>query len=567
MRSSFSDNEQEYDSEAGDGSDTEEPRTPLDKTFDRIGMGAYQWVLLSLCGFGWLADNMWLQAVAIVLPRVQRHYEISDRSIGFMSSAVHAGMMVGALGWGTCSDLLGRITAFNGTLFLTSLFGLVCSLAGSFNWLCISLFLLGSAVGGSMPTDGTLISEHMPRGKQYLVTALSVFFSIGGVLTAVVGILVIPSNSCGPLGTVPCDTQEYNKGWRYLLQILALFTLVMFLCRILFFTLHESPRYLVHAGRHREAIISLQKISAFNGEPVRLELSDVQDTYKESLEGTLLDRENPPPPTVIVPQNQYAVYGDYDQEAAGVVQASPLLADERSPSPSESALRVEDAVLDQQSRRMRASANKIAAVLSPEWRRTTLLVWATWWTMSLAFTMFNVFLPKLLEARSIGSDHGSEDIAGSLMSVLIYSLGGCPGALLGAWMQVTSLGRRLSLALSTVATAFFCLLFVHVQVQWLLRLATMGISLCATIMWAILYGWTPTIFATELRGTACGSASALSRIGGIIAPLLGGWLLMLDPAFPVYASAAAFVLAGICVLALPEHGNGDRRSLAAEAIH
>lgn len=42
---------------------------------------------------------------------------------------------------------------------------------------------------------------------------------------------------------------------------------------------------------------------------------------------------------------------------------------------------------------------------------------------------------------------------------------------------------------------------------------------------------------------------------------------MLDPAFPVYASAAAFVLAGICVLALPEHGNGDRRSLAAEAIH
>lgn len=64
-------------------------------------------------------------------------------------------------------------------------------------------------------------------------------------------------------------------------------------------------------------------------------------------------------------------------------------------------------------------------------------------------------------------------------------------------MQVTSLGRRLSLALSTVATAFFCLLFVHVQVQWLLRLATMGISLCATIMWAILYGWTPTIFATE----------------------------------------------------------------------
>jgi hypothetical protein len=33
-------------------------RTPLDKTIDRIGMGSYQWTLLSLCGFGWMADNV-----------------------------------------------------------------------------------------------------------------------------------------------------------------------------------------------------------------------------------------------------------------------------------------------------------------------------------------------------------------------------------------------------------------------------------------------------------------------------------------------------------------------------
>ena len=32
-----------------------------------------------------------------------------------------------------------------------------------------------------MPTDGTLLLEHMPNGKQYLVTALSVFFSFGSL--------------------------------------------------------------------------------------------------------------------------------------------------------------------------------------------------------------------------------------------------------------------------------------------------------------------------------------------------------------------------------------------------
>lgn len=49
----------------------------------------------------------------------------------------------------TGSDLLGRTTAFNATLFLTSLFGVLASFANTFILLCIALFFLGSAVGVS----------------------------------------------------------------------------------------------------------------------------------------------------------------------------------------------------------------------------------------------------------------------------------------------------------------------------------------------------------------------------------------------------------------------------------
>lgn len=45
------------------------------------------------------------------------------------------------------SDLMGRTAAFNATLCLTSVFGVLASLANSFLTLCIALFLLGSAVG------------------------------------------------------------------------------------------------------------------------------------------------------------------------------------------------------------------------------------------------------------------------------------------------------------------------------------------------------------------------------------------------------------------------------------
>lgn len=71
-----------------------------------------------------------------------------------------------------------------------------------------------------MPTDGTLLLEHMPRSKQYLVTALSVFFSFGAVLSAIVALQVLPQNSCPP--SLPCDVDTQNKGWKYLLIALGL---------------------------------------------------------------------------------------------------------------------------------------------------------------------------------------------------------------------------------------------------------------------------------------------------------------------------------------------------------
>ncbi|KIO29974.1 hypothetical protein M407DRAFT_41758, partial [Tulasnella calospora MUT 4182] len=61
-----------------------------------------------------------------------------------------------------------------------------------------------------MPTDGTLFIENIPRRKQWLLVALSVFFSFGAVLSAVAGLIIIPSNSC-PEPPEPCDVATQNK--------------------------------------------------------------------------------------------------------------------------------------------------------------------------------------------------------------------------------------------------------------------------------------------------------------------------------------------------------------------
>lgn len=51
----------------------------------------------------------------------------------------------------------------------------------------------------------------------------------------------------------------------------------MFVCRIFFFHLYESPRYLVHAGRPEDAVYVLQQITKVNGSSVLVELEDVHD--------------------------------------------------------------------------------------------------------------------------------------------------------------------------------------------------------------------------------------------------------------------------------------------------
>lgn len=134
--------------------------------------------------------------------------------------------------------------------------------------------------------------------------------------------------------------------------------------------------------------------------------------------------------------------------------------------------------------------------------------------------MFNVYLPKLLETGAGPTpvpdpsrrDRVARSLTDSLWDIVIFTLGGCPGAIIGAYMVETSLGRRLSLAGATFASGFFCFAFANVDSAMAIRVSTVGINLCSTVMYAVLYGWTPEIFDTKVRGTACGIASALSRM-------------------------------------------------------
>jgi MFS family permease len=73
-----------------------------------------------------------------------------------------------------------------------------------------------------MPTDGTLFLENLPYSKQYLLTLLSVFFSLGAVLSSTVSYIFLPGSSCAEFEG--CDIAgKANDGWRSVLFVLGLF--------------------------------------------------------------------------------------------------------------------------------------------------------------------------------------------------------------------------------------------------------------------------------------------------------------------------------------------------------
>ncbi|KAI5477168.1 MFS transporter [Pseudohyphozyma bogoriensis] len=508
--------------------------TALDETLEKIGVGWYQKCLLVLCGFGWLADNMWLQCIAVILPRVQQHFDISNQWIGILSSSIFTGMMLGAWGWGSYSDAKGRSPAFHLTLCVTSVFGLLSAAAPTFPLLCLGLFGLGTGVGGSMPTDGTLFLENIPKTHHFLLTALSAFFSVGAVLTSMLGLFILPAHSCPESSKATCDVSTQNQGWRYMLATLGGVSIIMALLRVALFRLQESAKFLVSAGRPREAIIALQRISKMNGDPMDWELADVYDA---------------PPASASPPASAAILYGTPSPGTALSIGGgtSPTLRGREEFS--------DGIVRKPMAGTMVEYRARIDELFEPKWALTTKLVWVIWFFASAGYTIFNVFLPKFLEGKAVATPGGG-GLTESLREYVLYTISGVPGSFIGAYLIETRLGRRGTMAISTIVTTLSTFSFVLVSTQTGVVASMMACNISATLMYAVIYSYTPEVFPPGLRGTAGGIASALSRLGGIMAPILTGVLLSINTSLPLYVSALFCAITAAAMILLPIETRG-----------
>ncbi|KAJ5257235.1 hypothetical protein N7478_013339 [Penicillium angulare] len=406
------------------------------------------------------------------------------------SVAYYVGLIIGASFWGLSSDLIGRKPAFNCTLLIAGIF--LCGLAGSMNFIAFSAFwaVIGTAAGGNVPVDSMIFLEFVPGSHQYLLTALSAWWNLGQLIISLLAWVFLANFSCPTDSTPATCSRRDNMGWRYTMITVGALSLAFTFIRIFAFKLPETPRYLLSQGRDQGAVDAVNYVARQNGKPEPLTIGMLRDI--DARLGMIVNEEEPRTKLSvkeIISENMEAFRGGHY--------------------------------------RALFATKKLA--------RQTLIIWAIWLTVGIAYPLYFNFLPSYLATKFTSSS----SLYTTYRDYCIESAVGIVGPLTAAVSVNTRLGRRWMMGLSAVVAAVF--LFAYVGVT---NPTTSLAFACITILlanfeYAIMYAFTPESFPAPHRGTGTGTAAALLRFGGLIASLISSQTGFTSA--PIYASASLTV--------------------------
>lgn len=201
---------------------------------DNAKFTQFHWKVLFWCTLIIIFDGYDLVIYGVVLPILMEQWQLSPMVAGILGSTALFGMMVGAMTFGTLSDKWGRKRVIILCVVLFSGFTALNGLAQNPWQFGIMRFIAGLGIGGVMPNVVSLMTEYSPKKiRSTLVAVMFSGYAIGGMLSAGLGIWIVPS-----------------FGWQMMFY-LAVVPLLMLPLIIKF--LPDSVGFLLREGRDDEA--------------------------------------------------------------------------------------------------------------------------------------------------------------------------------------------------------------------------------------------------------------------------------------------------------------------------
>ena len=156
-------------------------------------------------------------------------------------------------------------------------------------------------------------------------------------------------------------------------------------------------------------------------------------------------------------------------------------------------------------------------VWSRKYARPTAMLWIVWFCVVFSYYGMFLWLPSVMVMKGFSMIQSFE-------YVLIMTLAQLPGYFSAAWL-IEKAGRKMVLTVYLLGTAVSAYFFGSAESLALLLGSGMFLSFFNLGAWGALYAYTPEQYPTSIRGTGAGMAAGFGRIGGILGPLLVGYLV------------------------------------------
>lgn len=210
---------------------------------ERLPFSSYHRLLFIVIALAFFFDSVDLGTMTFVLGSIKTEFGLTTAAAGLVASASFFGMVAGAAVAGLLADRFGRRPVFQWSMVLWGVASYLCSTAHSVEALIGYRVVLGVGMGMEFPVAQALLSEFVPtasRGR--LIALMDGFWPLGFITSGIVSYWVLPA-----------------FGWRSVFALLAIPAAFVLIVRRI---VPESPRWLEHRGRIREADSALSLIEA-----------------------------------------------------------------------------------------------------------------------------------------------------------------------------------------------------------------------------------------------------------------------------------------------------------------
>ncbi|RMD40312.1 hypothetical protein DV735_g4797, partial [Chaetothyriales sp. CBS 134920] len=461
----------------------------VNKAIDEIGWTGWHVKLFFLNGFGYAADSLVLLLQSITAGQAAKEFASEHPFPYGLNAAAFVGMLLGALFWGMSADIIGRRFAFNISLFICSVFGIVAG--ASPNWIVLGLFtsLAAFGGGGNLVLDSTLFLEFLPGKYQWVITLMACWWGLAPVIAAAFAwpFLSIPRFYCESASDCP---RSSNMGWRYIWFGNGGLVLICSILRVTVIKMKETPKYLLSKGEDEEVVKIFETISRTYNRPTTLTLEKlqacgpIQSTYGKSRYGL----------------------SELAAHLRGLFQTRKL-------------------------------------------GLSTALIWFSWTLIGLAYPLFYVFLPSYLASR--GAQTGQSSPYYTWRDYLIANTVSIFGPVLAGFMCNNKyLGRRYTMVIGALLSMAFFFAYTAVRTAAQNLGFSCAIYFVVNIYYGTLYAYTPEVLPSAHRATGYGIAIACNRVMGLTSTFVAAYADTATTA-PIYVCAALYIAMAIVALLMP----------------